>query len=164
MKYRSDRAVTWFVGTSAALLILTGLAKLLSVVLTVGSDRQIFDMKDPLVGMRFGLLFGLVGAVELAVAAVCLTIKRGPLALGLIAFLATDFVVYRAGLWFIDYQKPCTCLGTLTGALHIPPAMADRAMQLVLAYLLSGSYVLLMLHNKAPEATSAVNENSGAIS
>jgi hypothetical protein len=43
----------------------------------------------------------------------------------------------------VGYHKPCSCLGNLTDALHIPPPMADTAMKIILAYLLIGSYATL---------------------
>jgi hypothetical protein len=42
-------------------------------------------------------------------------------------------------MW-VGWHKPCSCLGNLTDALHIPPQTADTAMKIILAYLLIGSY------------------------
>ena len=44
------------------------------------------------------------------------------------------------GLWYLGWQRPCSCLGNLTDTLHISPHVADVAMKIVLAYLLVGSY------------------------
>ncbi|MGH7977270.1 MAG: hypothetical protein ACREC8_11490, partial [Limisphaerales bacterium] len=63
---------------------------------------------------------------------------------GFIAWLATNFFIYRLGLIHIGYHKPCSCLGTLTDALHIPAQTADTAMKIILAYLLIGSYTALL--------------------
>jgi hypothetical protein len=85
-----------------------------------------------------------VGVVELVIAGICLFGKSQKLKLGLIAWLATSFVVYRLGLWWMGWKKPCGCLGNLTDALHLSPQAADSLMKVILAYLLIGSYGLLI--------------------
>ena len=82
--------------------------------------------------------------IELAVALVCLLGRRARLQAGLVAWLATNFVVYRLGLLWIGYHGPCRCLCSLTGALHISPETADSIMKVVLVYLLIGSYATLL--------------------
>ncbi len=69
--------------------------------------------------------------------------KRQTLALGLVAWMSTNFVVYRLGLWWMDWHRPCSCLGNLTDALHISPQLADNIMKWLLFFLLIGSYGLL---------------------
>jgi len=44
----------------------------------------------------------------------------------------------------IDYKRPCLCLGNLTTAIHVSPHTADNVMKGVLAYLLIGSYGILL--------------------
>ena len=84
-----------------------------------------------------------LGMAEIAIALLCFFGKSQKLALGLVAWLATNFVVYRLGLMWIGYHKPCSCLGNLTDALHISPNIADTAMKIILGYLLLGSYATL---------------------
>jgi hypothetical protein len=84
-----------------------------------------------------------VGMVELVIACVCVFAKARQLALGLIAWLATSFVVYRLGLWWMEWRRPCGCLGNLTDALHISPQTAENITKVILAYLLIGSYSIL---------------------
>jgi hypothetical protein len=52
-------------------------------------------------------------------------------------------VIYRIGLDWVGYHKPCSCLGTLTDSLHIPPQTADGAMKMILGYLIVGSFSTL---------------------
>jgi hypothetical protein len=47
-------------------------------------------------------------------------------------------------LVWLGYHKPCHCLGNLTDALNISPAAADTSMEVLLAYLLLGSYAILI--------------------
>ena len=54
--------------------------------------------------------------------------------------------------------KPCSCLGHITDALHIPPQTADTAMKIILAYLLIGCdatlFWLWTQHKKATLASA----------
>jgi len=61
----------------------------------------------------------------------------------LIAFLSTNFVLYRITLEWFGYHRPCSCLGTLPNALHIPPQTVDWGVKFLLAYLLIGGYATL---------------------
>jgi hypothetical protein len=70
--------------------------------------------------------------------------KRQTPAPGLVAWMSTNFVVYRLGLWWLNWKSPCSCLGNLTAALHISPQAADNIMKVLLACLLIGSYGLLI--------------------
>jgi len=79
----------------------------------------------------------------MAVAAVCFFGKRIALQASLVAWLATTFLIYRIGLTWIGYHKPCPCLGNLTDAIDVSPQVADYVMKAVLAYLLIGSYFIL---------------------
>lgn len=130
---------TWFVVTASLTLAVTGVAKIWS---SFGSAK-ILSQVDPIVGIKFGKLMLMVGLIEIAIALICFLRKRQTLALGLVAWTSTNFVVYRVCLWWIGWEKPCSCLGSLTDALHISPQVADTAMKVVLA-LFSGSYGLLI--------------------
>jgi hypothetical protein len=142
-----------FIRCSGALLLLSALAKLASTT----STAAILLKSDPVFGISFRHLFWLAGLIELAAALLCLFGRRLWLQLCVVAWLATSFVVYRAGSFLMGYKMPCSCLGTLTGALHIPPARADLAMQVVLAFLLCGSYfcIFRQWNRKIPEKVVA---------
>jgi hypothetical protein len=91
-----------------------------------------------------------VGAFEILVARFCLIPRHRALASILVSSLATTILVYRGGLWWINWHKPCSCLGNLTDALHIAPKTADNIMRVVLLYLLVGSYMVLFASRKPP--------------
>ncbi|HEX5221421.1 MAG TPA: MauE/DoxX family redox-associated membrane protein [Verrucomicrobiae bacterium] len=129
----------WFRISAGAILIATGIAKIWS---GLGSSKFLI-LVDPIVGVKFGQLMLMVGLAEIVIALLCFFSKRQTLALGLVAWISTNFVVYRLGLWWMGWKKPCSCLGNLTDALHISPQTADNIMKVVLAYLFIGSYVLL---------------------
>jgi len=121
--------------------MITGLAKILSAF----GHAQMLKQADPITGIRFGHLMLVVGMLELCLVGVCLFAKSQRWALASVAIMAGNFVAYRVGLWWIGWHKACTCLGSLTDALHIRPELADNIMKVILAYLLVGSSVFFAL-------------------
>lgn len=128
-----------FTYSAGVLLLTTSTAKLISA----SGSARILQTSDPVLFLSFRDVFWVVGTIELVVAFICFFGKRLGLQVGLVAWLTTYFVVYRLGLLWVGYQKPCSCMGDLTDALHISPQVADNAMKIVLAYLLLGSYATL---------------------
>jgi hypothetical protein len=129
----------WFLPAAGAVLASTGLAKVYSAI---GPARAL-DVADPIVGLPFRQLMLLVGLAELFIAFLCLFTDKRQLSLLAVAWLSTNFLVYRAGLWWMGWHKPCSCLGNLTDALHLSPQAADNVMKVILACLLIGSYWIL---------------------
>jgi hypothetical protein len=131
----------WFCLSAGLILLLTGLAKVLSTL----SISRMLDVADPVFGLKFRHLFMGVGLLELGAAfLILLTDLRPRLKLLLIAWLSTNFVIYRAGLWLMDWRQPCNCLGTLTDFLHLSPTAADWLMKAALAYMLFGAFAFLL--------------------
>lgn len=122
-------------------MALTGLGKAFSAT---GPARAL-DVADPLLRMPFRELLLLVGLAELLIAFFCLFTDRRRFSLLAVAWLSTNFLVYRLGLWFIGWHRPCGCMGSLSDMLHLSPRAADNIMKVVLAYLLTGSYAILLL-------------------
>jgi hypothetical protein len=144
--------------TAGAILAITGIAKIWSGL----GNSKLLAVVDPIIGIKFGQLMLAVGAAEIAIALVCFFSKRQTLALGLVAWMSTNFVLYRLGLWWMNWKSPCGCLGNLTDALHISPVVADNIMKVLLTYLLIGSYGLLMWQwkqrcTKTATETTAIN-------
>lgn len=104
---------------------------------------KVLAVADPIFGMRFQTLMLVVGLVEVVVASMCLLSRNMRTSLLLVAWLATSFLLYRLGSWWIGWEMPCGCLGNLADAIHISPETADNFIKAVLAYLLVGSYGLL---------------------
>jgi hypothetical protein len=130
----------WFVISAGLILGLTGLAKVWSAF----GDVKLLTVPDPITGLSFRTMLLLAAVAELPIAAVCLFAKANRLATVLVAWLASIFLVYRLGLWWIGWKKPCGCLGNLTDTLGISPHTADVIIKGLLAYLLIGSYGLLI--------------------
>jgi hypothetical protein len=130
----------WFARTAMAILFITGGVKIWS---SFGNAKLLAHV-DPIIGVKFGHLMLLAGLMEIGVALVCLMVRQSGLANALVAWLATSFLAYRFGLWWVHWDRPCGCLGNLTDAIHLSPQVADNIMKAVLGYLLVGSYGLLI--------------------
>jgi hypothetical protein len=137
--HKTERWSKWFVISAGIILLLTGLAKLIS---SFGNAR-ILGLSDPVLNVSFRSEMLIVGIVELVVASVCVFTKLRKISVFLIAWLSTGFLLYRLGLWLIGWNQPCPCMGNLTDILRITPQIADLIMKSILVYLLAGSYLVL---------------------
>jgi hypothetical protein len=126
-----------FVCSAAAILIVTGMAKIFSAL----PYSKVMMIEDPIFHLQFRVLLLEVGIVEVLVALFCLT-RRPSQSILLIAFLSYNFVLYRVGLWWIDFGI-CPCMGTLTQSLGIPSRIADALMKSLAGYLFIGSTILI---------------------
>ena len=137
------KIATWFACTSGVILSVTGLAKIPSVF----GSQQILDLPDPLFAITFRHLLFLIGSLELIVSGICFGRMRIMLKLGLVAWLGSFFLLYRIGLLCIGWKRPCPCLGGLYDAIHLSPQIASVITNLLLIYLLGGSYSVLWFKN-----------------
>ncbi len=133
---------TWFLYSAGALLLLSGAAKLFSAR---NPSELIWLNPDPVFRIPFRTLFWLAGGFEVFSALLCFALRSVSLRAMLVAFLATNFVIYRIGMVLVHYHKPCPCLGSLGESLHMSDNAADILMKLTLGYLLAGSYAILFL-------------------
>jgi hypothetical protein len=130
----------WFAVSAGIILGLTGLAK----VYGAGGDVKLLGVMDPIFGVPFKQLMLAVGVAELFVAGTCLFTRAHRVNTFLVVWLATGFLIYRTGMWWLGWKKPCGCLGNITDALGITPQTADFIIKMLLAYLLVGGYALLL--------------------
>jgi hypothetical protein len=146
----------WFIRSAGAVLATTALAKAFSAA---GAVRAL-DIPDPLIAIPFRQLLLLVGLAELLIAFLCLFTNKRRLSLLAVAWISTSFLVYRCGLWFIGWHRPCGCMGTLSDMLRLSPRAADNIMKGVLVYLLVGSCgILLWQWRAAGRGPSRVEED-----
>jgi hypothetical protein len=130
----------WFVQSAGTALFAIGIAKIWS---SLGKTKLLM-VADPILGVPFGQVMLMVGLLEIGVGLACFVSRRQTVITAVIAWLAINFLVYRLGLWWINWKRPCGCLGHLTDTLGISPQLADSTMKGVLVYLLVGSYALLL--------------------
>ena len=137
---RMERIVEVFVFSAGVVLLFTAIAKIVSATGT----SSVLQVRDSLILVSFRSVFIVVGFAELIVSGICIFGRKLLLQNTLIAWLATSFLIYRFGLSWIGYTRPCPCLGSLTSALHISSQTAESVLIKILAYLLVGSYAALL--------------------
>lgn len=136
---KMQEAKTIFRFSTGALLAITGALKIMAVF----SKVKILETPEPLFGIPFQYFFLIAGLIELFVAIVCLFGKNEQATALLLAWLSTCFLIYRVGLWWMDWKGPCKCLGNLTDWLHVTPSTADLLIKTILIYILVGSYSII---------------------
>jgi hypothetical protein len=152
-----QKCIRPFFYTAGILFLLTGISKLISAC----GNAAILRYSNPILGISFKQTFLFVAIIEVFIAAICIFGKSVRLRAGLVAWLSTSFVFYRLGLIWVDYHKPCSCLGNLTDTLNIPVQTADTAMKIILAYLLIGSYAALFWLWRQERQASLAAQSSG---
>ena len=105
----------WFLQSTAIILFVTGTAKLIAAL----GGAEILDGPDPIFRVHFRHVLFVVGLVEIGVAGLCLKNRLRQVGLFMVAWLATSFLVYRLGLWWIGWSRPCSCLGNLTDSSFV---------------------------------------------
>jgi hypothetical protein len=141
-RWDADKWAKRLAVSSGVILGFAGMAKIWTAL---NGGSEVLTIADPVLGIKYKKLMLAVGFVEIIVALICILAKNQTIVPKLIAWIASCFAAYRIGLWWINWTFPCHCLGNLTDALHIPEETADRIMKLILAYLLVGSYSLIVI-------------------
>jgi uncharacterized membrane protein len=137
--FGKTRALRLYYVFAGVLICIAAIAKIISAF----GKAPILHATDPIFAIPTLRVLQIVAILELIIASVCFFGKRLRLQAAGVAFLSSNFVVYRFGLLSLGYHKPCNCLGSLTESLHISERTADLAMKIILAYLLIGSYATL---------------------
>lgn len=138
---RLEKRTKSCVWLSCAILTVSALCKLIRA----SGSARILAESDPLFGISNRDLFLLVGLLEIWLAVLLAGRHTLYVKLLLIAGLATNFVVYRAGLFYLGVHKPCPCLGNALEWTHVNVRTLDLAMTGVLLWLLSTSFIPLFL-------------------
>lgn len=136
------------------LLIITGLAKVVSQT----GMATILDTRDPIIPATMRQVLLAVGAIEILLGVLCFSSKNFRMQGALVAWFATSVLLYRGGLWYVGYTKPCSCIGTLTDVIHVDEEMADKIAKLILCYLLAVGYSFWL--NLSPGEVTPQPKNS----
>ncbi|HEV2695802.1 MAG TPA: MauE/DoxX family redox-associated membrane protein [Verrucomicrobiae bacterium] len=157
---QKSKVISGFFYSAGFLLLITSAAKLISAT----GHARILENPDPIFAIPFRWVFWIVGGIEAIIATVCFFSRQDRLRAVLLACLTSNFVFYRAGLYLLHYQRPCSCLGNLTDAVHVSPKIADAAMKIILAYLLFGSYAALLWLRRQKHKVSHGSASPGGCS
>jgi hypothetical protein len=141
VKSTAETVLRWFLMSAVLILAATALAKGIGA----SGDVRILSHSDPLLGLLTNRQTMLL-AVVLEVLVIVLVVREREIVrkTGFIAWISTVFIAYRVGLWSIGYKGSCGCLGSVTNSLGIAPSTADLVSGAMLAYMLIGSYAILV--------------------
>jgi len=126
---------------SAGGILLT--AALLRFIIAVGS-AQVLSLPEPVLGIPLRYAVLLVGAFELVVALICLFGRQVGLQIGWLAWMVTNYAVYRIGLLTMGIHQQGTCIGSLTDPLHFSRGIMGIIAGFLPLYLLLGSYAAVI--------------------
>ena len=153
MKHKAARL---FILSAAAILLTTAAAKLISAA----GEARVLNATDPLLILRMRHVMIIAGVTEFALGIFLLLRRTISLQLGLIAWIASVFVLYRLGLWMKGAPRPCGCLGTVIDSLPLDPKTVEYTMQGLAAYLLVGSLSLWFVLARS-NRSRAIGANCG---
>lgn len=119
------------------------LAAALERFIIATGDAQALALPEPVMGFPLRYTVLLIGAFELVVALICLFGRQTGVQLGWLAWLATDYWVYRIGLLTMRCHSQATCIGSLTDPLHSARGMTGFIIGGLPLYLLTGSYAAM---------------------
>ena len=130
------KPIRLFIHSAGAILLAAVCIRLL---IAAGSS-PVLALPEPVmdIPLRYAVL--VIGGLELLVALICLFGKQTGLQIGWLAWLTTNFIVYRIGLLTMHCHPQMTCIGSLTDPLQLSRGMAGIVMSLTPFYLLFGSY------------------------
>src|SRR5262245_24470945 len=95
----------WFLFSCGMTFAITAVAKVISAF----SSVKLLTIIDPIFGIQFRYLMVMAAVAELIVAYFCMFMNRTRLATALVAWLCTNFLVYRLGLSWMNWRRPCNC-------------------------------------------------------
>jgi len=139
---------------SAGIILLTAASERL--LIAIGS-AQYLSLPDAALGIPLRYAILTVGGIELLVALICLFNKRVHLQIAWLSWLATDFVVFRAGLLWMNCHPQATCIGPLTDPLHLARGAWGLILTILSVYVVLGSYlglVFLLLDERSARLRS----------
>jgi hypothetical protein len=104
-------------------------------------ESPLMAMPEPMLGIPLRYAVLTVGGLELLIALICLFGRQIAFQVACLAWLSTDFIVYRIGLLLTHSHPQTTCIGSLTDPLHLASGAMGLLVALMPFCLLVGSYV-----------------------
>jgi hypothetical protein len=133
----------FFTNTAAALLL--ALSTALFLINLTGAPDLVLP-RDPISGLSLRYLFWIIGGLAVLVAWFCLFSERPARTIPWVAWLATNFLIYRIALYFEGCHSLTGFLASVTYAFGLPAKAASVLVDMAFAYLLIGSSAALLYH------------------
>lgn len=128
--------IRYFILSAGAILLAAALERF---VIATGSAPAL-ALPEPMLGIPLRYAVLMVGGLELTVALICLFGKHAGLQIGWLAWMATNYTVYRICLLTMSVHQQATCIGSLTDPLYLTRGVMGFIVGLLPIYLLLGSY------------------------
>ncbi len=129
-----------FILTTTAILVVTGLLKLLSFT----SHSVLLELSDPVFDpLRVKYVLILAGSIEIILAVIIWHFRRNPISIVVLSTLVLCFIFYRAGLLLLGSTSPCNCLGAPARWQIADPITRNRAADIILAYWIVGIVIVI---------------------
>jgi len=138
-------------------------AALIRFIIAAG-DSPALLLPEPMLGIPLRYAVLIAGGIELAAALICLFGRQIGFQAAWLAWLATNFVVFRIGLLLMHGHPQATCIGSLTDPLHLSRGTTGFIVGFMPFYLLLGSYaaaIWLWLTKEGRAAQLAVAKRGG---
>ena len=135
----------YFLNVSAFLLIVTALAKLYGLT----SGERVLQQLDPVFGVKNSVVMLFVSVAELWVVYLVLSATQSVTKLVALAWISSNFLAYRFGLYMVGFKGWCSCLGTLTKQLPVSPETAEAIMLTIAVFVFIGSCYYLLPYVKS---------------
>jgi DNA-directed RNA polymerase subunit RPC12/RpoP len=134
-----DKIIQPFIRLTGGILLA---AALIRFIIAAGNS-QVLLLPEPMLGisLRFALL--IIGGIELTFAMICLFGSNIRLQAGLMAWLATCFVLFWLGILWMHCHLQGTCLGSLNDPLNLSRGAIGYVIRFLPICLLLGSYAAL---------------------
>lgn len=137
-----------FVKMAGAVLMLTCLAKLISVF----GSAEALRLPDPLFGLQSRKVMLLSALVEAFVVCVLLGKATPSTKLASVLWLSLNFANYRISLWLMGVGAPCPCMGSIYGLLGVDSGTMNRVLGgIVVALLVGSGYLMWQLSHSVPQ-------------
>jgi hypothetical protein len=132
----------WFAVLAGMILFLVGLVDFLGAL----SQTQSLNLVDPFFGESFRTIMLVLGFLQCAIAFIVLFTRWQNLKLGLIVWIAINFLIYRAGLWKIGWHHSS---GFMFQSFGLSPRNMDILLSCSSVFLFFGGFATLVFQRAA---------------
>jgi len=157
MRTPETRILRIFTHSAAALLL--AMASALFLINLTGPVHLV-QPHDPIFAISLRHMFWIIGGIAVLAAWLCLFSERPAQPTAWVAWLATNFLIYRIGLYWNGCHDLTGFLGSFSYAFGIPAKAANMLADLVFAYLLIGSCAALFWQWRQSSKTPLLQHSS----